>query len=101
MTAYRVYVLPRAGKEIDRLPGNLRQRVRRAVISLRDDPQPGFASHLDYDLGSGRELWQLRVESWRVVYMIDREPGGIRILTVRRRPPYRYEDLASLPADVG
>ena len=96
MTRYQVYLPPRTVKEIDGLPGNIRQRVRRAVIGLRDDPQPRDGKRLAYDVGPGRELWRLRLDTWRVVYLLDRECERIYVLAVRRRPPYQYEDLDEL-----
>ena len=38
MPRHSVYVRPEARREIDRLPGNVMQRVRREVLSLQDDP---------------------------------------------------------------
>ena len=100
IVSYKVYILPRAGKEIDRLPGHMRQRIRRAVIGLRDDPRPVYGMQLDCDLAPGREVWRLRLDAWRVVYLIDRKWGGVYVLAVRKRPPYKYEDLTSLLVDV-
>jgi mRNA-degrading endonuclease RelE of RelBE toxin-antitoxin system len=97
--SYKVYILPQASQEIDRLPGHVRQRVRRAVIGLRDDPKPALGIQLD--LGAGRELWRLRLDTWHLVYLLDRDWGTIYVLAVRKRPPYQYEDLASLVADAG
>ena len=101
VTTYKVYILPRASQEIDRLPGHVRQRVRRAVIGLRDDPKPAHGIQLDFDLGAGRELWRLRLDTWRLVYLLDRDWGTIYVLAVRKRPPYQYEDLPALVADAG
>ena len=100
ITSYKVYILPQASKEIDRLPGHVRQRVRRAVIGLRDDPKPADGIQLNFDLGAERELWRLRLDTWRVVYLIDHEWGRVYVLAVRKRPPYQYEDLTSLLTDV-
>lgn len=100
MSSFKVYVLPNAGKEIDHLPGHVRQRVRRAVVGLRENPEPVSSVQLSYDLGPGREIWRLRLNTWRVVYLIDREWGSVYVLAARKRPPYQYEDLASLLADV-
>jgi mRNA interferase RelE/StbE len=94
MTGYTVYVLPAARQEIDHLPGHVRQRVRRAVIGLRDDPKPAQSKRLEFDVGPGRELRRLRLESWRVVYLIDQ--AVVYVLTARRRPPYQYADLDRL-----
>ncbi len=100
MTRYKVYVLPSAAKEIDRLPGHIRQRVRQAVKELARDVYPPRSKRLDYELKSGWELGRLRLESWRLVYVIDREWDRVFVLTVRRRPPYQYDDLDQLLSDV-
>jgi mRNA-degrading endonuclease RelE of RelBE toxin-antitoxin system len=47
MTRYRVLILPEALAQLDRLPGHVRGRVRRAIIALRDDPQPHDYDNLD------------------------------------------------------
>lgn len=100
MIRFRVYILPQASKEIDRLPGRVRQRVRRAVVGLRDDPLPTLSVRLDFDAGLGRELRRLRLDAWRVVYLLDQDSAGVYVLAVRRRPPYQYEDLGSLLVEV-
>lgn len=99
--SHKVYVLPRAGKEIQRLPGRLRQRVRRAVIGLRTEPRPSASAQLGFDIAPGCEVWRLRLDTWRVVYLIDNTLAMVYVLAVRKRPPYRYEDLSSLVDQVG
>jgi len=100
MPRHSVYVLPEARKEIDRLPGNNRQRVRRAVVSLQDEPRPSQGKQMEYDLGTRQELWRLRLDAWRVVYLVDQECGRVYVLAVRKRPPYQYEDLEGLMSEV-
>lgn len=100
MSSFKVYIQPDAGKEIDRLPGYVRQRIRRAVIGLREDPEPASAVQLNYDLGAEREIWRLRLDTWRAVYVVDRKWSGVYVLAVRKRPPYQYEDLTSLLVDL-
>jgi len=51
------------------------------------------------DLGD-LELRRLRIERWRVVYM-DEEWELVTVLAVRKRPPYDYEDLEELLAELG
>lgn len=99
MTRYSVYVLPRARKEIDNLPGNVRQRVRQALIGLRNDPQPPRSKQLDCEVGAKRKLCRLRLETWRVVYLVDEEWNRVYVLAARKRPPYQYEDLPALLAE--
>jgi mRNA interferase RelE/StbE len=91
-----VYVLPQALTEIDLLPGHVRQRVRRAIVGLRTDAQPPGSRRLDYAAAGGIELWRLRLNGWRIVYLIERSWNRVYVLAVRRRPPYRYDDLAAL-----
>ena len=100
MARYSVYIRPQARKEIDDLPGHVRQRVRRALLGLQDNPRPSQGKCMEYDLGPERVLWRLRLDAWRVVYLIDQEWHHVYVLAVRRRPPYQYEDLASLVAEV-
>jgi mRNA-degrading endonuclease RelE of RelBE toxin-antitoxin system len=100
MPRYSVYIRPEARKEIDRLPGHVRQRVRRAVLTLQDNPRPSQGKRMEYDLEPKQELWRLRLDAWRVVYLIDQEWDQVYILAARQRPPYQYEDLATLLTDV-
>jgi mRNA-degrading endonuclease RelE of RelBE toxin-antitoxin system len=96
----KVYVLPQALKQIDRLPGNVRQRVRRAVVELGHEPQSPGSKPLDFETSADQELWRLRLEDWRIVYLIDHEWDAVYVLAVRKRPPYQYEDLATLVSDL-
>jgi mRNA interferase RelE/StbE len=100
MPRYSVYIRPDAHKEIDCLPGHVRQRVRRAVLSLQDDPRPSQGKCMEYGLGPQQELWRLRLDAWRVVYLIDQEWSQVYVLAVRKRPPYQYEDLTELLTEV-
>ncbi len=99
---YEVYVLPQAWEEIKRLPGNIRQRVKRAIDDLRNDPRPPRSVALDT---SGLpevevELRRLRIERWRIVYAITEPEGFVDVLAARKRPPYDYGDLEELLDDL-
>jgi mRNA interferase RelE/StbE len=100
----RAWTEPSAREEIKRLPGHMRQRVRQAVRALADDPRPPKSQPLTppagVDLGD-LELRRLRIERWRVVYVIDEEWEVVTVLAVRKRPPYDYEDLEELLAEIG
>ena len=47
MSRYKVYATPRALKETKDLPGHMRQRVKRAVRALADNPRPANSKDLD------------------------------------------------------
>jgi mRNA-degrading endonuclease RelE of RelBE toxin-antitoxin system len=95
----RLWVEPSVIDEIAALPGNMRQRVRRAVRDLPQDPRPAQSRALDIpeDVAlEGIEARRLRMEYWRVIYVIDRDLDLISVLAVRRRPPYNYDNLREL-----
>jgi mRNA interferase RelE/StbE len=100
MATFSVYVLPSALAEISASPGHVRQRIRRAVMALRGEGQPPGSRRLDFASESQCELWRLRLDTWRIVYLMDRGWGKIYVLAVRRRPPYQYDDLDTLAGTV-
>lgn len=42
------------------------------------------------------ELRRLRIDRWRIIYMISKADGAVDIVAVRKRPPYDYGDLSDL-----
>jgi mRNA interferase RelE/StbE len=92
-------VLPAAFQEAKALPGNVRQRVKRAIDGLADEPRPAGSTVLDVP-GLPSELRRLRLDQWRVVYAIDETEQTIDVLAVRKRPPYDYGDLQELIAGI-
>ena len=101
MASYEVEVDRALRKEIRNLPGQVRQRVIRALQDLRQKPRPPESRPLetvkaDIKLASGTELRRIRIESWRIVYLVEDEARLVSVLAVRKRPPYQYEDLDEL-----
>lgn len=84
----------------------MRQRIKRLFDRLCQEPRPPGSRTLDLPAATPRELsavWEVRrarVEDWRVVYAIAEAEKQIAILLVARRPPYRYEGLDELLADL-
>ena len=75
------------------LPGFYRQRVKRIVEQLSEEPRPAQAKALR-DLEDG---WRIRLGSWRIIYQVDEAGGDITILAIREKAgPETYQDL---PAD--
>jgi mRNA interferase RelE/StbE len=92
---YTVYTTPSALQEAKNLPGHMRQRIKRAIRDLADDPRPAGSKELDVP-EIEPEVRRLKLDKWRVVYAIAESDGAIDVLAVRRRPPYDYGDLAVL-----
>ncbi len=42
------------------------------------------------------ELWRIRLDKWRVSYVINDAERAVDVLAVRKRPPYDYGDLGTL-----
>ena len=99
MSRYTVYATPRALQEAKDLPGHVRQRVKRAVRALADDPRPSNSKGLEWS-DPEHELRRLKLDRWRVVYAITDVDGAVDVLAVRRRPPYDYGDLEILLKDL-
>jgi mRNA interferase RelE/StbE len=99
VSQYTVHVTPDALHEIERLPGNVRQRVKRAIDGLADDPHPPSSKTMTVpDIES--EVCRLRLDKWRVVYAVSEAERIVDVVAVRKRPPYDYGDLARLLADM-
>lgn len=98
MSRYTVYVAPDEFRTIKRLPGNVRHRVKRAIDELADDARPPGSKPLNVSEWKeiNCEVWRIRVESWRIVYLISEQDNTIDVVAVRKRPPYDYGDLAEL-----
>ncbi|MCA1991449.1 MAG: type II toxin-antitoxin system RelE/ParE family toxin, partial [Coleofasciculus sp. S288] len=80
---------------IKELPGNIRQRIRQAIQTLRENPRPSQSKRLELpDVEA--EIWRLRLENWRILYAIDKSERIVDVLAVRKRPPYDYGDLEKL-----
>lgn len=101
MALYRVEVISSARQEIRALPGNMRQRVLGLLKALSSQPRPDSSKQMDTlnlggELPSSIGLYRIRVESWRVVYVVEEDLQLLTVLTVRKRPPYQYDNLREL-----
>lgn len=94
MSKYTIYVIPPAWREIKKLPGHMRQRIKRTIGGLASEPRPPKSKELDVEFG--HELRRIRLDRWRIVYAIVEDDRWIDVLAVRKRPPYDYVDLEEL-----
>jgi mRNA interferase RelE/StbE len=100
MSQYSVYVIPVEFQAIKKLPGKVRQRVKRAIDALADNPRPSDSKELDTGINDAKsseyEVRRVRVDNWRIVYLITEVEKMVDVVAVRKRPPYDYGDLAEL-----
>lgn len=104
MKRYDVLLEPSVHQARKQLPGRFRQRVKRAIAALADDPRPSDSRALDVsdmDVPPDVELRRIRMDPWRVVYAVSDAEAWVWVLAVRKRSPYDYEDLEELLTTIG
>ena len=83
---YRLEIVPAAQKELSLLPLRDRKRVDDRIHSLAENPRP----HGSIALSGHKDLFRLRVGSYRVIYRIREEVLLVLIVKVgHRREVYR------------
>jgi mRNA-degrading endonuclease RelE of RelBE toxin-antitoxin system len=95
---YRLWIEDQAKAEVNRLPGHMRQRIRQAIRGLSLEPRPHDSRALQSSAAIELEVRRLRLEYWRVIYVVDEQSAEVGVLAIRKWPPYDYSDLAELLA---
>ncbi len=98
MSRYKVFITPDALREIKDLPGHIRQRAKRAISGLVHNAFPAGSKslnlpHLKFT------VCRIRLDKWRIVYVLTEDEKIIDVVALRKRPPYDYGDLESLLSD--
>lgn len=96
---YRVFIKPEADRAGRRLPGAVRQRIRRIIDELAENPRPYNSIEMQTTMPLSVEPRRIRVDGWRILYIVDETWQEVSVLAIRQRPPYDYEDLAELLAE--
>ncbi|MBW1603652.1 type II toxin-antitoxin system RelE/ParE family toxin [Streptomyces sp. JJ66] len=85
--SYSLTFTSHARRQLDRLDGSTKRRLRMALEKLTQDP---FAPGLDVKKLRGAPSYRLRVGDYRVVYEIDNAVVTITVIEVdHRRNVYR------------
>ena len=77
---YSVSIRKSAQREIKSLDHTVRERIIKALRSLRDPRPPGCLK-----LAGSSNLWRVRVGDWRVLYEISDDDREVVVVGVRRR----------------
>ncbi len=99
---YKVWVKPAVHLARKRLPGHIRQQIKRIIDELSQDPRPDASIDLSLQFTAPDEweLRRIRFADWRVIYAVSDLWREIAVLSIQKRPPYDYEDLELLLAEL-
>ena len=81
--------------------GVVRQRIKKIIDALAENPRPNNSIELNFP--TEIDYWEprrIRVDSWRIVYAVDDTFKQVAVLVIRERPPYDYDDLTELLAQL-
>ena len=77
---YRIRVIPRAQKDLDRLRGKGFEAIKETILQLGKNPRPHGALKL-----SGEEGYRIRVGNMRLLYRIDDKRKEVIIYRIKHR----------------
>ena len=84
---YRIFIDPRAARQLESLPKAVVENLDRAILSLAAMPRPAGTKRLKGRLHEG---WRIRVGSYRILYKIDDGAREVSIFDIgHRREVYR------------
>lgn len=73
--------MPSAVRDLDKLYGNVLQRLKNSIMLLSDNPRP----HKVKKLVVGVSQWRIAVGEYRVLYEVNDEEKVVRVFRVRHR----------------
>jgi mRNA interferase RelE/StbE len=87
---YQLEIPVRVRRQIDRLPGRYRQRVKEIIEQLVIDPRPSKAKLLR----EKEEIYRIAFDQYRIVYSIEDEILVIVVVKVgHKQGPEFYADV--------
>jgi mRNA interferase RelE/StbE len=81
VAAYEVELTARARKQYKALDPVIRDRIRRTLLDLAEDPAPAQVKALAGSSG----LLRIRVGAWRVIYHVERDQFRVVIIDIGHR----------------
>lgn len=99
---YKIWMRPAVYASRKQLPGHIRQQIKRMIDDLEQSPRPAESEALELPVTIQTE-WEarrIRIENWRIVYVVNETWQEIGVLTIQKRPPYDYEDLELLLSEL-
>lgn len=87
---YQVEIARRVRRQIEGLPGHIRQRVKREIAKLAFNPRPNNAEELQGNL-QGR--YKIKLDQYRIVYRLDDDIAVVEVLKAGRKHDTFYNDI--------
>ncbi len=88
---YRLRYTEEVKRTIPEMPGNYRQRIRREIEALAENPRPPHASLMRDD---PPDRFRIKIDGWRLIYRIVEDEQTVHILRVRiKTGPETYQNL--------
>ena len=87
---YQIRISKKVNNEIERLPGNIRQRIKKTIAELAQNPRPFSSLALKNELAG---YYRIRLEQYRIIYTIEDGLLLIEVIRVAKRTPKTYEGL--------
>jgi mRNA interferase RelE/StbE len=79
--SYELIILPKAEKELRKLPRQVFLKIDAAILALSDDPRP----HLCKKLTGFADIYRIKVSDYRVLYRIEDKQLIIEVIRVANR----------------
>lgn len=86
---YQIDISRRTRREIDQLPGPMRQRIKREIARLAFEPRPAHAVELPGPL-QGR--YKIKLDQYRIVYWVQDDMAIVQVLKAGKKMPGFYDD---------
>ena len=78
---YHVEILPKALKELEKIPDQFYRKIHRIIEDLKNEPRPIHTMKL-----IGHEhSWRIRVGDYRILYEIYDEKKSVIVFRIRHR----------------
>lgn len=90
MKVYQIDIARSVRRQIEELPGHMRQRVKREIAKLAFNPRPDHARELR---GSLAARYKIRLDHYRLVYRVDDEAVTVVILKAGMKHDGFYDEL--------
>ncbi|MDQ3249963.1 MAG: type II toxin-antitoxin system RelE/ParE family toxin [Chloroflexota bacterium] len=88
---YHLQIEEEVKKQLQRLPGNLRQRIVRIIEGLRDNPRPANAIELTGILAG---CYKIVLGQYRIVYEVFDDLVLVEVLRIgKKQGPEFYADI--------